>query len=290
MDNLKSLIEQKNYNLVIKLTNNSTNVDDLFYRLSAFTAKGDIDHAINLIDKNSKILETKLPFLMQTHIELLCLAKRFDEAYEKIKYYENLPYYSQQAEEILKELPSIVRHYERSLNNSKYLDEDELIKDLLSNDDQIVLAALDNLKEVDIKPYLIYISKILSSYPKQSIRSFALLLLVHKKLDNTFDFLHINKIIKVNPSRLNPPFVGKDFENLIKRMDECFRDPSISKNALSILSSYVIYVYPEEVDYSNQHLLDAVRYVACKYLSVDLPEIDTESKELVNKIETVLNE
>lgn len=96
MDNLKSLFDKKEYDLVIKLTRSSSDVDDLFYCLSAYLSLNKIDDALTLIKEKKDILKTRLPMLMRTHIELLCLAQKFDEAYDTIKEYENMPYFSQE--------------------------------------------------------------------------------------------------------------------------------------------------------------------------------------------------
>lgn len=291
MDNLASLFEKKEYELVIKLTRNSSNVDDLFYCLSAYLSLNKINDALELIKEKKSILKTRLPMLMRTHIELLCLDHRFDDAYEMIKEYENMPYYSQEAEETLKELPHIIREYERNLYQNHQYSEDELIKDLLSKDGNVVIGALDALREKDINPYIIYINKILTDFLKQSIRSFALLLLVQKKFDKVVKFNHMGKIIEVKPSELKPPFVDEEFSDLSNKLVEVYKDSSLSMNAIQILSSYLIYIYPEEVDYNDPLLIEALRIVTSKYLKQPyISEHSRECENLVEDIEYALND
>lgn len=291
MDNLASLFEKKEYELVIKLTRHSSNVDDLFYCISAFLSLNKINEALELIKEKKSILKTRLPMLMRTHIELLCLDHRFDDAYEMLKEYENMPYYSQEAEETLKELPRIVREYERNLYQNHQYSEDELIKDLLSKDGNVVIGALDALREKDISPYIIYINKISTEFPKQSIRSFALLLLVQKKFDKVVKFNHMGKIIEVKPSELKPPFVDEEFSDLSNKLVEVYKDSSLSMNAIQILSSYLIYIYPEEVDYNDPLLIEALRIVTSKYLKQPyISEHSKECEDLVEDIEYALND
>ena len=52
MDSLKSLIDQKNYDLVIKLTETSTSSTDLFYRISAFICLGKYEEALFVIQEH----------------------------------------------------------------------------------------------------------------------------------------------------------------------------------------------------------------------------------------------
>ena len=291
MDNLRSLFDKKEYDLVIKLTRNSSDVDDLFYCLSAYLSLNKINEALELIKEKKSILETRLPMLMRTHVELLCLAQKFDEAYKVIKEYEYMPYFSQEAEETLKSLPNIVREYERNFYKAHELNEDELMKALLSKDANVVIGALDSLREKDITPYLIYLSKILTDFPKQSIRSFALLLLVQKELNKVMKFNHMGKVIEVNPSELKAPFIGNEFSDISSKLVEVYKDSSLSVNALQILSTYLIYIYPEEVDYSDPMLIEALRIITSKYLKQPyVSEHSKECEELVTDIENALED
>ncbi len=269
MDNLKTLFDKKQYELIVKVTENANDDTALFYRISAFMSLGKIDEAIKCIDLNQKILEARLPWLMKLHIELLCLAKRFDEAYDKIKYYENLPYFSQEAEEVLKELPKIARKLEREANAFGNASEEDLRENLKSKIDEVVIASLDSLRDKDLSLYYEEISNILEHFPKQLTRSFALLLLVQKKVDKEFKFLHVNDVIRVNPSKLNPPFVGEAFNNLCKRMSAHSKNPSLIENAITLLSSYLIYIYPEEIDYQDNNLLEALFELSSEFLHID---------------------
>ena len=291
MDNLRTLFDKKEYDLVIKLTRTSSNVDDLFYCLSAYLSLNKIDEALELIKEKKSVLETRLPMLMRTHVELLCLRGKFDEAYKVIKEYEYMPYFSQEAEETLKELPNIVREYERNFYKAHELSSDELMKSLLSQDPNVVIGALDSLRDKDINNYLIYINKILVNFPKQSIRSFALLLLVQKKLDALVKFNHMGTLIEVNPNKLKAPFVDEEFNDLSSKLVEVYKDSSLSVNALQILSTYLIYIYPEEVDYTDPLLIEALRIVTSKYLN--LPYQSEHSKEcepLVTDINNALSD
>ena len=293
MDNFKTLFEKKEYELVIKVTQNSSDVEDLFYCLSAFLALGKLDDALRFIDEKFTILKTRLPTLMKIHIELMCLKQDFDGAYNKINYYKELPYYSQEAEEVLKELPNTVREYEKSSHPKQHVDEEEIIKALMSKDSLTVLGAIDALRNLDIIPYLLYLKRILVEFPRQSIRSFTLLFLVHKCINTEVKFLHIDKVITVNPSLLNPPFVGDEFIEVKSLMQEKYRDVTLSENAFEILSNYLIYIYPEEIDLKDPHLIEALKIVASRMLksAYDEPsciEVENYIKDIEISLEDML--
>ena len=266
MDSLKSLMDRKEYDLVLRLTKNSTDPNELFYRVSALIASGKYQDGLACIEDNKTILQKDLYLLMHVHIELLCILGKFDEAYAALEYYKNLPYESQKVEELLKELPNVIRLEERKRFTTNVMDEDELIKKLGSDDSNEVLIALDSVRSRDISPYLGAVNKIMVNFPKHSIRSFALLLLVQKKVDKVLKFNHIDNIIDVNPAQLVPPFIGDDFNNFVRQLSNELKDPSLSETAIQIISSYLIYIYPDKLN-PNYGLVSAALYIiASEYL------------------------
>ena len=269
MDSLKSLMDRKDYELVIKLTENSQDINYLFYRISAFLAIGKGEEALATIKNNRKILEGDLSLLVKIHIEILCLLNNFDEAYEELKYYENLPYVSQQVEEVLREMPKFIREEEKKSVSSKELSNEELRKRLFSDDQNVVLPALDMLRDRDINMFLPAVEHVLMDFPKQSIRSFALLLLVQKGLNREVKFNHIGQTMTVNPSKLEPPFIGNEFNDFLRSLQTELKNPAANENAIQILSSYIIYTYPVKLEIRYDVLTEALRAIAFEYLQSD---------------------
>lgn len=278
MDSLKTLMDKKSYDLVIKLTDNSHDPIALFYRVSAFLAVGQSENALNVILLNRLILQQKLAILIKFHIEILCLLRRFDEAYNELEYYKNLPYESQEVEEILRAMPPYIRKEEKaSYGTNKPLDEDEIRKRLLSDNDEEVLAALDDIKNQPIDHYLLILLKIIKSHPRQVIRTFALLLLVDRKYDKEIEFLYRDKIIKVVPSSLEDPFIIPGFATIDKlsfALQSAYHDPSVAQNALHIISSYLLYIYPDRLDYSEEEIIVIFGYLAKKLLLIPIDDLE----------------
>lgn len=301
MDSLKSLMDKKQYDLVIKLTENSNDSVALFYRLSALVAVGQSEEALKLIKSKRLILQNRLDILIKVHLEILCLLGRFDEAYDELKYYQELPYESQVVEEILKAMPDYIRKEEKNSYARREKSEEQIISLLMSNNDEEVLAALDAIKNQSLNNYLLPILKILRSHPRQVIRSFALLLLVNNKYDKEVDFLDGEKLIKVTPSSLDEPFKikgCKDLEEFSLFLTNTYHDPSVVNNAINIVSSYLIYIYPHQLELSKEESLLVFGYLAKRLLRIDesdLPLMCTKyqldyQKVLseINKIDEVL--
>ena len=300
MDNLKTLMDRHEYELVVKLTEGSQQMDYLFFRISALLALTRGEEAVECIKNNRHILEGDLPLLMKIHIEILCLLEKFDEAYAEMDYYKNLPYVSQQVEELIHDLPKMIRDEEKKALGSKTLSDDEIKTRLMSNSEELVLPAIDMVRGRDVNQFINEIQTIMVSFPRQSIRSFALLLLVQKQVNKELDFDHIGQVIKVNPSQLKPPFVGAAFNALIKKLQNEIRDPAVSEDAIQILSSYIIHIYPDEIPFADDVIIEAVRSISNEYLKVDDPDtLDErcqsknisldETKELIQRIKDCLD-
>ena len=301
MDSLKALMDRKEYELVIKLTADSKDMNYLFYRISAFLALGRGEEALAVIKANRKLLENDLSLLMKIHIEILCLLNNFDEAYQEVEYYKNLPYVSQQCEELLAELPILVRAEEKKALSSKELTNDALKERLKSQEQNVVLPALDMIRGRDVNIFINEIKNILINFPKQSIRSFALLLLVQKHLNVELKFKHIGTIITINPSKLEPPFIGNEFNDFVRALQSELKDPVVVEDSVQILSSYIIYMYPEKLEIKYPVLLEALASISHEYLQIDESEtleqrclnknIDVEEvKQLIRRIKESLND
>lgn len=303
MDSLKTLMDKKQYDLVLKLTENSQDSLALFYRLSAMLATGRSEDALKLIKDKRQILLSKPGVLMKIHIELLCLLGKFDEAYSELRYYQELPYENQETEELLNSLPKYIREEEIKVYKRQEVGQDELRKKLLSKNDVDVLSALDAVRGQQLESFLLPIINILKNYPKQLVRTFALLLLVAKKYDKKVEFLHEDKLIEVIPSELDEPFIIPGLGN-IDDMSSLFQneyhDPSLSQNAINILSSYMVYIYPNKVNYSKEELLVVFGYIAKELLQSKDNDLDKlcekhglnkqEIREEVNKIKAHLED
>ena len=297
MDSLKTLMDKKSYDLVIKLTENSNDAIALFYRLSALLAVGQSEEALNLIKTKRLIMQKKLALLIKFHIEILCLLKRFDEAYEELKYYEELPYESQEVEEVLRGMPAYIRNEEKAAYKAP-IDEDKLREMLIKGNDGEILASLDRIKAMtDFGPFLLGILKVAQSHKRQVIRSIALLVLVYKKYDKEVNFLHHDKMITVVPSKLDDPFIIPGYSSIEEfsyALQSEYHDPSIADDALNIISSYLLYNYPDKLDLSADESLVVFGFIAKKLLQINIDDLEKVCQEkgldyskIKNKMEDV---
>ena len=278
MDSLKTLLEKQQYDLVIKLTENSTDPASLFDCVIALVAVGQNEKALEVIKSKRDVLQRHLDLLIKFHIEILCLMGRYDEAYDELKYYEELPYESQQVEEVLHIMPTYIRNAERATYGVKPQDEEELNKRLLSDNEEEVLGALDEIKSQPVDRYLPNILTLIKSHPRQVIRTFGLLLLLKDKYDKEVEFLKGNKFVKVVPSKLPEPFVVpgfKDVNAVALALQKEFHDPTVVQNALQTLSSYLLYIYPDDFKLKKNETIIVFGYIAKHLLQIDASDLES---------------
>lgn len=296
MDSLKTLLEKQQYDLVIKLTENSTDPTSLFDCVIALVAVGQNDKALEIIKSKREILKKQLDLLIKLHIEILCLMHRFDEAFEELKYYQELPYESQLVEEALLIMPGYIRNAERATYGPRPQDDEELNKRLLSDNEDEVLGALDEIKSQSLDRYLPNILILLKSHPRQVIRTFALLLLLKEKYDKEVEFLKGDKLLKVVPSSLPEPFVVPGFRDVnavMSALQKEFRDPTVAQNALQSLSSYLFLIYPDDYKLKKNETIIVFGYIAKHLLQIDASDLQAvcEQKGLeYPKIDKYIND
>lgn len=283
MDNLKSLLDSKQYDLVLKLTETSTSSNDLFYRISAFMFLGKYEDALYVIQDHQEILESNLPALINAHINLLCVLGRFEQAYTVLDYYNNLPYQSQVVEEILRKMPKIIEAEEKKQTTYKFYSDEEIEQMLRSDKFEDVLLALDTIKNRDILSFLPILKELLVSDSKEVIKSYILMMLVKKEVDRDLVIVKKGKEIKVNPKHLIPPFIGEIFDGVIKGFDKEFKDSTLSQIATQLFSQYTIYIYPEEYPYSVKEYLAAFYLLAKDYASS--MNSDLSSLSFINELD-----
>ena len=270
MDSIRTLMENNQYDLVIKLTENATDMDGIFYRIGALLAVGKAEDALICLTKNKKILQKQLFLLIRMHIDLLCLLLRFDEAFDALEYYRELPYDSQEVEELIKSLPKYIREQEKAVSSRKEISVEEIHHGLKSLNKEQVLNYINLALANNVYLFIEDFQNILRGFPSQAIRSYALLGLVQQHVNQEFKFSSKKGMISVNPIKLVPPFIDQEFDDLTKRIRNEFKNPSLSENAIRILSSYIIQIYPSSMDFDEDYLIGVLYYLASETLQIKL--------------------
>lgn len=282
MDNYRTLIERKEYDLVITLTEGDLSVEALSYRAVAFLAKGEARKALEIVLTNrEELFKYKPAPTMKTNIELRLILRQFDEAYDDLKYYENLPYVSQEVEEYLKALPKIIRTEERNSSLREKYSDDEIREKLTgSSDDYEIISTLNLIGSENAKHYVDEMINLVQSNRGSLVKTYAFLFLIAARSGKEVELKKNGKTYKLVPNQVTPPFFGKSFESFRDDLDQELNDPSVANIAKKLLNDYIFEVFPEPVDLENEHdiYLLAFSYLGHNYLSSSY-DIEEKCKE-----------
>lgn len=278
------------YQQIINKLKGTKNNDELFILLNAYINEKLYEDAIKLIENNSQLVKEKPLHIIKLHIELLLSLELFDEASIAYKKYLELPYISQEVEEYLKEIPSLIEE-RKDVNKNKTYTIDEIDEILTSHYDQgkimDVLFSLDNYNILKLlTPIEIFL---LRKDVHPSLRTYALISLVSNNISSPVQILKDGKKITVVPNKLKPPFCDDNFRKVIKYIEsELYKDPSVQQIAFQLLNNYVLDCYPDDVlnDVDLNEFCLALTSLAKDYLSI--ANDDVTNDQLKQKIKKVL--
>jgi hypothetical protein len=110
MDSLKSLMDKKEYQLVLDLTKGSSDPEAIFYRATAYISLNQpVPATALLVENREELFKANPVLLMKVTFELRFIQKQFDEAYKDLEWFSNQPYVSQAVEEQLRAAPALIR-------------------------------------------------------------------------------------------------------------------------------------------------------------------------------------
>lgn len=292
MDNLESLFNKKEYDLVLDLTKDSVDPKELLMRISCLVIQGKIDSALDEIEKNQSVIEKEYQLrLMKLHFELLLSKKLYDEARLALKHYQDLPYVSQEVEEFMREMVDRIEEESHPKSHQKFeLDE---IYDILEKetDQGKISQVLFSLKNYNLN---IYIDSLKIFMKREDVnpnfRTYALILLVDEKFNEDVEFLSRSGVIKVNPTKIMAPFMSPSFNRTCQLITEkSNHDVSMIETALHLFNCYIIDTYPEDIYSSGvESLSSAFIYIAESYLNKVHSSIDENIIRLAEKIKQII--
>lgn len=292
MDNLDSLFNKKEYELILDLTKDSKDAKECLMRISCLIMLGKVDQALDEIEKNQSIIEKTFQLrLMKAHFELLLSKKLFDEAHLALKHYENLPYVSQEAEEFMREMKDRIVD-ESHPKNHKLFELDEIYDILEKDTDQSKISqVLFSLKNYNINIYIDSLKIfMLRDDVNPNFRTYALILLIDEKINDEIKFKTRGKTMVVNPSKLEPPFVSKYFsETCEKIVKKCNNDVSLTETALHLFNCYIIDTYPDNIyEAGSDKLSAAFTIIAREYLNQKTDDFTTEELGFAHEIREII--
>lgn len=291
MDNLETLFQKGEYDLIVKLTELSIDPKELLLRISSLVALTKYDEALDEIEKHQiEIEKLYLLRLMKLHFELLLMKKLYDDARINLSHYENLPYVSQEVEEFLKEMKERIEDESHQTSAPKF-SFDEMFE-IIEKDTNMgnVSNVLFSLKNYNINVFIDSIKILLTRKDVHpNLRTYALILLVDNKIDDDFEVLIDGKTLVVNPNKIKPPFSGENFKQVtlgISQKSE--QNITLAETSLHLLNCYIIDTYPLDIfEVGIEALVDAFIHIGKTYLKID-SNADEKVKEIADKIRSTI--
>lgn len=273
MDSYASLLEKKQYDLLLKMTQTDTSMNGLFVRTRALIGLGKLEEALLHIKEHQKEMEVSRRALMTIHLEILLELERYQEAEEALDYYDSLPYENYELEEYIKDIRQLVRH--KAQHKPYHQLSVEEIKDSLLHpqSEGEMLFLLEGMRTMNLHLFLDEIKQfLLNSQVNDTIKTYALLLLVDQKIMDEIEMVKSGLHYHVVPYELDPPFVGAFHQRMARLFSRECKDPNQGNIALDLWNTYVMEIYPEMVEEEEETLLLAsFLALSYQYLSQDIP-------------------
>lgn len=291
MDDLNSLFEKKQYELIIDLTKSSNDPKERFMRLSCFIMLGKDDLALKEIDEKRELFETHFPQkLMKLHFEILLKNKMFDEAKIMLKHYQELPYISQNVEEFLRDMPKRIEDEEH--HKEKYFSIDEICEILeKETDNGVISEVVFSLKKYNLNTYIDSLRIFLTRKEvNPNFRTYGLILLVDNKYDEDVMFLSKDGLLKINPNKITPPFTSPAFNKiteLVFKLSE--RNVTLQETALHLVNCLVMDVYPNDINFdTNENMAQAFIALGSDYIKQNYETLSPNIEKLKQKIKDII--
>ncbi|MCR5490829.1 MAG: hypothetical protein K6F32_01730 [Bacilli bacterium] len=289
---LKSLIERREFAKALELSEGAADAESLFYRLSALLGLAKSNEAMDLmVAKRAQFFAYNPKATLLTNFELRFLRKEFAEARKDLEFFSYLPYVSQEIEEILRDLPGDIAAQEKRSFGGNKIAEDEILDILEGSDDNFeLLSALNALKGKDLSAYAEDIFAVLAKEGvHDDVKTFALLLLVSAKDKKLRKFTLRGENYELTPAYLRPPFTGEPYLETKRLLQEDFSDSAGSKIAVGLLDQTVLALYPRELSVfgTARVLAEAYGSLALNYLGQE-DECGEEAKKAKSLIALLL--
>ena len=275
------MFEKGEYEKILEITQGAKEPQEIFIRISSLIQLGRRQEALSsLLHHREGLFKVRPIVTMRADFELRFALGQFDEAYDDLEYFKNLPYVNQEVEEELRELPQRIRAEEKAYLLRDASKKEDLSKLLENKDPYAVLGALSEIGRKGIKGYEEQIKSILVSNAHHDVKVFALEVLVLWKYEEEVVLLEDGERKTVKPSLLVSPFEDDSYRSLRESCKDV-PDSSLRGVANGILDQLVMACYPNS-PFQDRHLdlqREALLSLAKEYLGQE----DKQSEEIENE-------
>ena len=291
MDNLETLFDKKQYELIVNLTDSSDDPKERLLRLSSLVMLNRVNEALDEIEQHQAMFDKNYPQkVMKLHFELLLQSKAYDSARIALKHYKDLPYISQEVEEFLNGMEEKIHDEETQKNKSLPVDE-ICSRYEKETDKELLLEALAYIRIYNLNSIIDSIKVLLKRDDvRQDFRAFALFALMEQDYSKGIEFLSNKGIVKVIPSKLKTPFEDERFVQVMNKIEEnSEHNVTLKETSAQLFSSYVFDTFPNDIyEDGIEELALAIVSIGKEYIREPVDEKDEKVLSLRKKIKSVI--
>ncbi len=269
--------------------------ETLLKKINDFINKNQFQEALDLLLSQEKIVKKKYYDFLKVKIFLFQKTNNLFEAKRLIINELELPYIPLDIEKYLRsslsEINAIINFESAKINLLE-------VSELINASEEVIISNLENLKNINLRNYLLEIQFILNRKDLSNLlKSLILALLADQQIDYNFNFSKDDKYFIFNPSksidlRKMQSFI--DLENMVKKYENKL-DVTQYDFLKKLLKMFLLDIYPqivEKEDYNYiicgiiQVLNNAYRY---EIIPIDKSLDTIKLNKIIKKLNNLIN-
>ena len=178
-----------------------------------------------------------------------------------------MPYVSQVVEEVLKNLNKQIREVEIAFYRDSSIVSDEQVRKMIKSEDpEDVVGAISYIRDRGVNKFMNEIQSILVDFPKQSVRSLYLVMLLENGYEKEVEFNRFGEKIEVVPNTIPNPIKNHYEEKMESIASFCDKDITVKETAEKIFVQYSLAMLPVPIDINERITFQAIASIAKQYL------------------------
>lgn len=255
---LQTLYDNDALESLVNLTKKSNQPDAMFFYLKALLKLGEFGLALSYIEEHSITLyEYDAISLMNMHIDILLEEARFDYATNMLKMYEDYPYFSQEANDVIKELQAKVAEKRLDTTKKRELTLKDLRARLYGRSIDLFVSAVLYIVEEKEPLYLDLLRPFLLEEVNTGRKSLVIVYLLNSPSDGVFDIWRFGKIHSVDFSKVSKPFYEYNarMATLLPKQSYISNDVTLERALFNVFFRHRIHTFPLNIDEEDESFL-----------------------------------
>lgn len=291
MDNLQTLFDKKQYELIVELTEDSQDPKERLMRLSSLVMLNRVNEALDEIENHQDMYDKNYPNkVMHLHFELLFQSKLYDDARLALKHYKDLPYISQEVEEFLNSMDQIIN--EKQYEKDKQLPIDTICERFeKETDKELLYEAVSYIRMYNLNSLIDSLKVLLKRDDiEQDLRAVVLFALMEQNYPEEIEYRSRRGIERIVPKEIKTPFEDGRFNDVVARIGEYSdRNVTIKDTALTLLMTYICRTFPEDIYVDGiENIAEAIVSIAKEYVCEKDEILGDEVVALKDKIRPIV--